>query len=243
MSMIKGLFGVKSGSPVTREGRLYVVDGARLFDEKTGRRLGTQDQVRLLSSLARTAKAEKLEMHVVLESEKPLREVDAQGTFNGVKVAFVKDSEELIETALKLCRKAKGAVLVTSGPNLESRAKELQLTILTSSTFRKAYLAGGLNGGNGGGNGGNGGRDRRGGDRNRRGGEGRHDGRRGGRDHRRGNGGGGARPASASAPAAGGSGDAAAPAAAVPAGEGGAAPAPAAPAASPAVNALLDTVE
>ena len=151
MSMIKGLFGVKSGSPVTREGKLYVVDGARLYDEKTGRRLGTQDQVRLLSALARTAKAEKLEMHVVLESEKPLREVDDKGTFNGVKVAFVKDSEELIETALKLCRKAKGAVLVTSGPNLESRAKELQLTILTSSTFRKAYLTGGLGGGNGGG--------------------------------------------------------------------------------------------
>ena len=242
MSMIKGLFGVKSGSPVTREGKLYVVDGARLYDEKTGRRLGTQDQVRLLSALARTAKAEKLEMHVVLESEKPLREVDDKGTFNGVKVAFVKDSEELIETALKLCRKAKGAVLVTSGPNLESRAKELQLTILTSSTFRKAYLTGGLGGGNGG-NGGNGGRDRRGGDRNRRGGEGRHDGRRGGRDHRRGNGGGSARPAVTAAPAAGGSGDAAAPAAATaPAGEGGVAAAPA-PAASPAVNALLDTVE
>jgi len=115
---------------------------------------------------------------VVFESDRPLREVDHGGEYNGLKVFYAPDNEQLVAMALKLSRSADGA-LVSSGVTMESRATEAGIPVLCSSTFRKAFLQGGLPGGgerrdrsNG-----NGDRDRRRGrdrrrDRNDRGGSG-----------------------------------------------------------------------
>lgn len=166
---IKSFFAPAGGSP-SRNSRTYVVDGARLVDEKTGRRMAPREQIQMLNALARVAKQENLDIQVVFESDRPLREVENGGEFNGLKVYFEADTEQLVATALKLCRKNDG-MLVSSGVTMESRATEAGISVLCSSTFRKAFLQGGMPGGErgdrGGDRGGNGG-DR--GDRNRRGG-------------------------------------------------------------------------
>jgi hypothetical protein len=169
METIKSLFSPASGS-ARRNTRAYVVDAARLVDEKTGRRMAPRDQVQMLNALARVAKQENLEIQVVFESDRPLREVEDGGEFNGVKVFYAPDNDQLVAKALKLCRSA-SAALVSSGVTMESRATEAGIPVLCSSTFRKAFLQGGLPGGGdrgdrGGDRGGNGGGDR--GDRNRR---------------------------------------------------------------------------
>ena len=178
MDTIKSFFSPAGGTP-SGNSRMYVVDGARLVDEKTGRRMAPREQIQMLNALARVAKQENLEIQVVFESERPLREVDNGGEFNGLKVYFEADTEQLVATALKLCRKH-GGMLVSSGVTMESRATEAGIPVLCSSTFRKAFLQGGMPGGDrgdrgdrGGDRGGNGG-----GDRGGRGG-------RGGRDRRR----------------------------------------------------------
>jgi hypothetical protein len=178
MDTIKSLFSPASGS-ARRNSRTYVVDGARLVDEKTGRRMAPRDQVQMLNALARVAKQENLEIQAVFESDRPLREVEHGGELNGVKVFYAPDTEQLVALALKLCRSTSGT-LVSSGVTMESRATEAGIPVLCSSTFRKAFLQGGLpggdrgdrgeRGGDRGGQGGGGdrsGRDRRG-DRNRR---------------------------------------------------------------------------
>ena len=95
------------------------------------------------------------------------------GEFNGVKVFYAPDNEQLVAMALKMCKSA-GGTLVSSGVTMESRATEAGIPVLCSSTFRKAFLQGGMPGG-----------DR--GDRGDRGGDERRSGRdrRGGRDRRR----------------------------------------------------------
>lgn len=165
MDTIKSLFSPASG-PARRGTRTYVVDGARLVDEKTGRRMAPRDQVQMLNALARVAKQENLDVQAVFESDRPLREVEDGGVFNGITVHFAPDTDELVAKALKLCRG--GGVLVSSGVTMESRATEAGITVLSSSTFRKAFLQGGLPGGDRSDRGdrGNGGGDR--GDRNRR---------------------------------------------------------------------------
>ena len=177
MDAIKSLFSPAGGS-ARRNPRAYIVDAARLVDEKTGRRLAPRDQVQILNALARVAKQENLDLQVVFESDRPLREVDHGGEYNGLKVFYAPDNEQLVAMALKLSRSADGA-LVSSGVTMESRATETGIPVLCSSTFRKAFLQGGLPGGgerrdrsNG-----NGDRDRRRGrdrrrDRNDRGGSG-----------------------------------------------------------------------
>lgn len=170
MNAIKSLF-AGSDDATRRDSRTYVVDGARLVDEKTGRRMAPREQVQLLNALARVAKQEGLQMQVVLESDKRLREVDEQDEFNGIGVYFAPDTDALVALAMKLCRKGHNSVLVSSGVTMESRATEAGLTVLCSGTFRKAFLSNGL-GGNGGGYGGNGNRGGRNGDR--RGGRDRH---------------------------------------------------------------------
>jgi hypothetical protein len=177
MDAIKSLFSPAGGS-ARRNPRAYIVDAARLVDEKTGRRLAPRDQVQILNALARVAKQENLDLQVVFESDRPLREVDHGGEYNGLKVFYAPDNEQLVAMALKLSRSADGA-LVSSGVTMESRATEAGIPVLCSSTFRKAFLQGGLPGGgerrdrsNG-----NGDRDRRRGrdrrrDRNDRGGSG-----------------------------------------------------------------------
>ena len=190
MNAIKSLFS-SSGDTAGKGSRTYVVDGARLVDEKTGRRMSPREQVQLLNALARVAKQESLDIQVVLENEKRLREVDEADQYNGIGVYFAPDSEQLVETALRLAKKGRNSVMVSSAPNLESKAMSAGYTVLCSATFRKAFLAGGI----GGGNGGNGGRDRRNGGRDR---DRRRD--RGGRRNGNGNGGGADAPAAAAAP-------------------------------------------
>jgi len=159
MNAIKSLFSPAGGS----SRRIYVVDGARLVDEKTGRRMAPRDQVQMLNALARVAKQENMEIQVLFESDRALREVEDGGDFNGITVYFAPDTEQLVAKALKLCRG--GGVLVSSGVTMESRATEAGITVIGSSTFRKAFLQGGLPGGNGGDRGDRGdrrrGRDRR----------------------------------------------------------------------------------
>ena len=168
---IKSLF-TPAGGSARRDTRTYVVDGARLIDEKTGRRMAPRDQVQMLNALARVMKQEGLTIQAVFESDRPLREVEHGGEFNGVKVFYAPDNEQLVAVALKLC-KSTGGTLVSSGVTMESRATEAGIPVLCSSTFRKAFLQGGMPGGE---------RGDRGGDRGERGGD---RGERGGRDRRR----------------------------------------------------------
>ena len=159
METIKSFFAPAGAAP-RRDSRIYVVDGARLVDEKTGRRMAPREQIQMLNALARVAKQENLEIQVVFESERPLREVDNGGEFNGLKVYFEADTEQLVATALKLCRKH-GGMLVSSGVTMESRATEAGIPVLCSSTFRKAFLQGGMPGGERGERGDRGGDERR----------------------------------------------------------------------------------
>lgn len=167
----------------------FLVDAARLQDEKTGRKLSPREQLQLLGALAKIQKLEGFKMAVVFESDRPLREAEEGGEYQGVTVHYAETSEELIEKSMKLAKK-QGYTVVTSGPLLESRVTEAKLPILSSATFRKAFLQGfSFRGGEDRGRrdrrggGGNGGGERRRGDRRRHGGGDR----RGGR----GNGGGG----------------------------------------------------
>lgn len=166
---IMAIFSPAGGASAGRAQRIYIVDGARLMDEKTGRRLGPREQVQMLQMLAKTAKQEGIQIQVVLESERPLREVENGGNFNGVTVHFVPDGDALITLALKLCRKY-SAVMVSSGVTLEGKATEAGLTVMRNSTFRKAFCDGadeGMREHRRGGNGGSG--DRRNRNKNRRG--------------------------------------------------------------------------
>jgi hypothetical protein len=146
MNAIKSLFG-SAGDADGKGSRTYVVDGARLVDEKMGRRMSPREQVQLLNALARVAKQESLDIQVVLESDKRLREVDEADQYNGIGVYFAEDSDKLVETAMRLARKGHNSVMVTSAPNLESKAIAAGYTPLCSATFRKAFLSGGLGGG------------------------------------------------------------------------------------------------
>jgi hypothetical protein len=194
-SKITGLFGGngsgKGGS------KSFLVDAARLQDEKTGRKLSPREQLQLLGALSKIQKLEGFKMAVVFESDRPLREAEEGAEYQGVTVHYAETSEELVEKSMKLAKK-QGYTVVTSGPLLESKVTEAKLPILSSATFRKAFLQGfSFRGGEDRGRrdrrggGGNGGGERRRGDRRRHGGGER----RGGR----GNGGG-----AASAPAEGG---------------------------------------
>jgi len=178
---IKSLFSSTGGS----SSRTYVVDAARLVDEKTGRRMAPRDQVQMINALARVVKQEGLGIQVLFESDRPLREVEHGDELNGVKVFFAPDNEQLVALALKLCRKG-GYSLVSSGVTMESRATEAGIPVLCSSTFRKAFLQGGMpSGDRGGDRGGDRRRNRdRGRDRGNRGNRGGNRSRKGGDDNR-----------------------------------------------------------
>ncbi|MGB4574495.1 MAG: hypothetical protein WBI79_05825, partial [Kiritimatiellia bacterium] len=144
MDAIKSLF--TSNGSARQNTKVYIVDVARIPDEKTGRRLSPRDQLQMLNALARVAKQEEFEIHALIESERPLREVDSGGAYNGVTVHFAADTEELVAQALKLA-KSTGGALVSSGPTMESRGQEAGFAVISSSTFRKAFLPGNLLGG------------------------------------------------------------------------------------------------
>ena len=98
MNAIKSLFG-SAGDADGKGSRTFVVDGARLVDEKMGRRMSPREQVQLLNALARVAKQESLDIQVVLESDKRLREVDEADQYNGLGVYFAEDSDKQIGRA------------------------------------------------------------------------------------------------------------------------------------------------
>jgi hypothetical protein len=166
---VKAIFG--AGGSGRGAAKSFLVDGGRLFDEKTGRRLSPREQLALLGALGRMAKLEEFEVAVIFESDRPLREAEEGADYQGVTVHYAESSDELIEKALKLAKKS-GRVLVTCGPNLESRATESKVPLLSCATFRKAFLQGfavkdGGGEGHGGRRDGRRGHDRRRGDRGR----------------------------------------------------------------------------
>lgn len=173
-SKITGLFG---GNGSGKSGvKSFLVDAARLQDEKTGRKLSPREQLQVLGALSKIQKLEGFKMAVVFESDRPLREAEEGGEYQGVTVHYAETSEELVEKSLKLAKK-QGYTVVTSGPLLESRVTEAKLPILSSATFRKAFLQGfSFRGGEDRGRrdrrggGGNGGGERRRGERRRHGG-------------------------------------------------------------------------
>ena len=170
MEMIKSWMS-PAGAAGRPGGRTYVVDAARLVDEKTGRRMAPREQVQMFNALAKVAKQENLALQAVFESDRPLREVEDGGDYNGVQVYFAPDGEQLVALAIKLCRKS-GAMLITSGVTMESKATEAGIPVLCSGTFRKTFLQGAMPAGSGergdrGGRGDRGDRGDRGGDRRR----------------------------------------------------------------------------
>ena len=58
----------------------------------------------MLNALSRVAKQEGLAIQAVFESDRAQREVEHGGEFNGVKVFFAPDNEQLVALALKLCK-------------------------------------------------------------------------------------------------------------------------------------------
>jgi hypothetical protein len=216
INIIKKVFG-GGNAPAGRDKHIYVVDGARMLDERNGRRLGPRDQLQVLNMLDRVSQQEGFAIQAVLESERPLREVDDGGEFGHVRVYFAKDSEALAEKMLELCGKGKDYVLVGTGSRLELDAAKAGISMMSVSTFRRAFGQGNDGGRRGGGD--------RGERRNGNGGRRRH---RGGRGRNGGRGGQTANPAGADVPQA----------------QDGASAAPAASApASAEVNKLIDLVD
>lgn len=142
MGLFGKLMGLFGGNGNGKSGvKSFLVDAARLQDEKTGRKLSPRDQLQLLGALSKIQKQEGFRMAVIFESDRPLREVENGGEYQGVTTYYAETAEELIETALKLAKK-QGYTVVTSGPSLESKVTEAKLPILSSATFRKAFLQG-----------------------------------------------------------------------------------------------------
>lgn len=167
MEKIKTLF----GGTTRRDPHTYVVDGARMLDERNGRRMGPRDQLQVLSMLDRVSQQEGIAIQAVMESDRPLREVDDGGEFGSVRVYFAPDGDALAKQMLKLCAKNKNYVLVGSGSQLERETLAQGITMMSASTFRRAFCQNG--GGRSGENGGErsrhgGGRDRDGGRRRNR---------------------------------------------------------------------------
>ena len=141
LGKVMAIFGGGRGGSSEVSKKSFLVDGARLLDEKTGRKMSPREQLALLGALGRMAKQEGFTVEALFESDRPLREAEEGGVYQGVTVHYAETSEALVETALRLAKKS-GATLVTSGPNLESKATEARVPLLSCSTFRKAFLQG-----------------------------------------------------------------------------------------------------
>ena len=134
---VKSFFGTSGDT----SRRVYVVDGTRLANEKSGRRLAPREQLEMIRALARVAKTEGMELHVLFDSDRPLREVEDGGDYQGVTVHFADGAESLLAKALKQCRGQ--GTLVSAGEAAEKAAADAGVTIVSSGTFRKAFLAAG----------------------------------------------------------------------------------------------------
>jgi hypothetical protein len=135
---IKQLFGGGGTAPAAKK-RVYVVDGARILSERRGGRLTPRDQLHILKILDDAAKAEGFAIQTVLESERPLREVDDGGEFGSVRVYFAKTGAKVHEQMMELVRQAKSGVLVGSGTELEVEAAKSGLQVMNPATFRRAF--------------------------------------------------------------------------------------------------------
>jgi len=159
MSLLDKIVSIFSGGG---GGQHYIVDGARLVDERNGSRLGPREQINVMNQLARFAQQEKIRVSVVFEG-KVLREVEGDGgEFKGLTVYFVENEAALKERLGKLARS--GVTVVTAAVN-EEIARSRGARVIRASTFRKALESQG--GGNGGERDRERGRDRGGRDRDR----------------------------------------------------------------------------
>lgn len=135
---IKNIFTGGGTAPAAKK-RVYVVDGARILSERRGGRLTPRDQLHILKILDDTAKAEGFSIQTVLESERPLREVDDGGEFGSVRVYFARTGAKVHEQMMELVRQAKSGVLVGCGPELELQAAKSGLQVMNPNTFRRAF--------------------------------------------------------------------------------------------------------
>jgi hypothetical protein len=165
LDKIQAFFSSGSGSAHQAAKRLYLLDAARILDDKAGgSRIGPREQVQVLQQLARFAEQEKVRLIAVFEG-RPLREVENGGEFNGITVYFAEQDTSVNDVILKVLKgesRRMPVVVVTADPQFEPKVLAAGGQIMRASTFRKA-----LSGGNGGGNMG-------GGDRNRQGNRRRH---------------------------------------------------------------------
>lgn len=135
---IKNIFAGGSTASAAKK-RVYVVDGARILSDRRGGRLTPRDQLHILKILDDTAKAEGFSIQTVLESERPLREVDDGGEFGSVRVYFARTGAKVHEQMMELVRQAKSGVLVGCGPELELQAAKSGLQVMNPNTFRRAF--------------------------------------------------------------------------------------------------------
>ncbi|MBQ7251621.1 MAG: hypothetical protein IJS32_03355, partial [Kiritimatiellae bacterium] len=135
---LKNIFSGGSTASAARK-RVYVVDGARILSDRRGGRLTPRDQLHILKILDDTAKAEGFAIRTVLESERPLREVDDGGEFGNVQVFFARTGAKVQEKMMELVRQANSGVLVGGGPELEVQAAKSGLQVMNPNTFRRAF--------------------------------------------------------------------------------------------------------
>ncbi|OGV41888.1 MAG: hypothetical protein A2X46_17700 [Lentisphaerae bacterium GWF2_57_35] len=149
LDKIQAFFSSGSGSAHQAAKRLYLLDAARISDEKAnGSRIGPREQVQVLQQLARFAEQEKVRLIAVFEG-RPLREVENGGEYNGITVYFAEQDTSVNDVLLKLLKsesRRMPVVVVTADAQLEAKVLASGGQSLRVSTFRKA-----LSGGNGGG--------------------------------------------------------------------------------------------
>ena len=166
LDKIQAFFSPGNGNAHQAANRLYLLDAARILDDKAGgSRIGPREQVQVLQQLARFAEQEKMRLIAVFEG-RPLREVENGGEYNGVTVYFADQDTSINDVILKVLKgesRRMPVVVVTADPQFEQKVLAAGGQILRASTFRKA-----LSGGNGGGG------IQGGGDRNRMGNRRRH---------------------------------------------------------------------
>ncbi|MFH0879852.1 MAG: NYN domain-containing protein [Lentisphaerota bacterium] len=155
---IRSMFSSEGGGESRSAKRLYLMDAAKILDDKAGR-IGPREQLQVLQQLSRFASQEKVRITAVFEG-RPLREVENGGEFSGITVYFAEQSSAVQEQIVRLFKKEspRAVVVVTSDAQLEKTVADQGGATLRVSTFRKAMGSNG--GGNGGGGGGHGDRSR-----------------------------------------------------------------------------------
>lgn len=168
MSVLRKILSGKSAAQVAAPSdTLVLIDGPSVYGSRS-KHLSPKEKLGILNRLVAIQQAEGWELVAYFEGEE-LRKVESGAMFDDVvRCQFAPHAEAFLdqmEGEIKVGKKRKHVVLVTSDPDLIARAQPLGCAQLTANTFKKAFDRGG--------------RSSRGGDRrgDRRGGGGR-DGRR-----------------------------------------------------------------